>query len=255
MLTGCAAPAHDSAPVPHAVVAKAVPVPDGIVGTGTLTSWNGKTTGALQVVAKSGSFTLVLSQFSTDFTGQNLFVLADAPVTMSQCGENNLWQIGLTTQQNNAIAPTMSFSLPNEGGAWSDPTFFRAFAFVQYPATDSAGQVIVTRGCQQPIVALTTIHWNMETIYPTLTVRDHGQAAGARGTVTKKSGALFTYKTARGDTWAAIAHRFELTPAELRYLNPIRHPDAVVAEAYADQVVNLDPDNRGNSESRRPGAQ
>ena len=227
-----------------------MPIPDGIVGTGTLASWNGKTTGELAVIAKAGHFTFVLSHFSTDYTGQNIFVLADKPFPMSACGENNLWQIGLADPDPDAgLRPTMNFALPNDGGEWDDPTFFTTFAFIQYPS----GSII--RGCQQPIVAATAIHWSTTTIYPTLSPRDRGPRAGARGTVATKNGRLFTYKTGEGDTWAAIAYRFDLTPAELRYLNPIRHPDAVVAEAYADQVLNLSPTNRGNSESRRPGAQ
>jgi hypothetical protein len=255
-LTGCTASIPTPARSAHTVVAKPLPIPDGVVGTGTLTSWNGNTTGTLQVIAKSGKFSLVLSNFSTDFTGENLFVLADQPVAMSQCGENNLWQIGITTKENNVIEPTMHFmDLPNDGGAWSDPTFFQYFGFLEYGTVGPGGTVELVRGCQQPIVALTKITWTMTTIYPELTVHDGGRAVGAEGTVTSRKGRLFTYVTAGDDTWLAIAHRFGLTPDELRYLNPIRHPDAVVAEAYRDQVLNLDPANRDNSESRRPGAQ
>jgi hypothetical protein len=226
------------------------------VGTGTLTSWNGKTTGSLQIVAKSGHFRFNLNNFSTDFTGQNLFVLADSPITMSECGENNLWQIGMTTKENNVIEPTMHFlDLPNDGGEWSDPTFFTTFGFLQYGQIGADGTPALVRGCQQPVVALAQIVWTMQTIYPGLTVSDHGRVAGAAGAVTKKSGQPFTYVTAKDDTWAAIAHRFGLTPDQLRFLNPVRHPDTIVAEAYTGQVLNLDPHNRGNSESRRPGAQ
>jgi hypothetical protein len=238
------------------VAAKPAPVPDGVVGTGTLTSWNGKTTGTLQVLAKSGQFAFVLSNFSTDFTGQNLFVVADGPVTMSQCGENNLWQMGLTTKENNLVEPTMHFlDLPNVGGAWTDPTFLQYFGFLQYGNAGPDGNIEKVRGCQQPFVALTKIAWTMKTIYPRLAVHDRGRAVGAEGTVTSKNGKPFSYKTAQADSWFGIARRFDLTPDELRYLNPIRHPDAVVAEAYADQILNLSPTNRGNSESRRPGAQ
>jgi LysM repeat protein len=226
------------------VVAK--PVPDGIVGTGTLTSWNGGTAGSLQVIAKSGHFTFVLTDFSTDFTGENLFALADTTVTMSQCGERNLWQVGLN-DGDNSVAPTMRFGLPNVVGAWGDPSFFRTFLFMQYPT----GQAL-TRGCQQPIIALATIHWTMPGIYPGLAVHDGGAASGARGTVKTENGAPFSYDTQQGDTWAAIAHRFGITPAELLYLNPIRHPEAEPAIAYAGQVLNLSPANRGDSESRRP---
>jgi hypothetical protein len=254
-VAGCTAPRPTPVGSARAVVAKPLAVPDGVVGTGTLTSWNGKTTGTLRVIAKSGHFDFVLSSFSTDFTGESLFVLADQPVTVSQCGENNLWQIGLTTKQNNAIEPTMHFlDLPNDGGEWSDPTFFQYFGFLQYGAVGSDGNVELVRGCQQPIVALTKITWTMKTIYPRLTVHDRGRAAGAEGAVTSKNGKPFTYVTAQDDTWLAIARRFGVTSDELRYLNPIRHPDAI-AEAYLDQVLNLDPANRGNSETRRPGAQ
>jgi hypothetical protein len=220
------------------------------VGTGSLTSWNGKTTGSLSVVAKAGQFYFELSNFATDYTGQNIFALADKPFGLTACGENNVWQVGLPdTDPDAGIRASMSFPLPNDAGEWDDPTFFTTFAFLQYPNGTP------TRGCQQPIVALTPIHWTMKSIYPGLVVRDRGPGVGARGTVTQKAGGPYSYSTAQDDTWAAIARRFRLTPAELRYLNPIRHPDGVTAEAYDGQVLNLDPANRGDSESRRPGAQ
>jgi hypothetical protein len=250
-LAGCTASGHDSAHQSAAAVAKANPVPDGVVGTGTLTSWNGKTTGTLEVAAKSGSFTVVLNHFSTDLTGEVLFALADAPVRMSQCGENNLWQDGLTTRQGNVIEPTMRFDLFNEDGAFADPSFFTTFLFMNYPSDPS----VKIRGCEQSIVAMTTIHWSMKPIYPNLTVHDSGKAASAEGTVKVVDGKPFSYDTAARDTWTSIAARFGITPAELLYLNPIRHPEREPAIAYEDQILNLDPANRGNSESRRPGAQ
>lgn len=249
-LAGCTATGTGSAH-PSAAVAKAIPVPDGVVGTGTLTSWNGKTTGSLQVVAKSGGFAFVLNHFSTDLGGEVLFALADSPVKMSQCGENNLWQLGLTTRQGNAIEPSMRFDLPDEVGAFSDPSFFKTFLFMNYPVDPS----VKIRGCEQSIVALTTIHWTMKSIYPRLAVRDGGTTAGARGSVKDAAGKPFSYVTAQGDTWSGIAHRFGITPEELLYLNPIRHPESEPAIAYADQILNLSPSNRGNSETRRPGAQ
>jgi hypothetical protein len=254
-LVGCTSANPTPVSPAHAVVTKAIPVADGVIGTGTFTSWNGRTTGTLRVVAKAGKFALVLSHFATDFTGESLFVLADTPLTMSQCGEKNLWQIGLSTMHNNVIEPTMTFPLLEDGNDWSDPTFFKTFAFLQYPAAGPDGNVAIVRGCEQPIVALTGIHWTMKSIYPALTVRDRGAALGAQGVVANKDGKPFSYRTAPDDTWQSIAHRFGLTSAELVYLNPIRHPSGQKPEAYQDQVLNLSPGNRGNSESRRPGAQ
>jgi hypothetical protein len=237
---------------PRAVAAAVARVPDGVVGTGTLSSWDGKTSGSLQVVATSGRFQFVLDHFSTDFTGESLFALADSPVTMSQCGEKNLWQIGLTTRENNAPEPTMRFDLPNVVSAWSDPTFFQTFLFAQYPTASADGSPGITRGCEQPMIALATIHWTMKSLYPGLVVHDHGAMSGAQGTVTSVGGEPSSYRTERGDVWSTIARRFGLTPAELLYLNPIRHPESEPAIAYADQILNLSPTNRGNSESRRP---
>jgi hypothetical protein len=244
-LAGCTASIPGTVSPTHAVVVRAVPVPDGVVGTGTLSSWNGRTGGSLQVLAHSGHFTFVVSDFSSDFTGENLFALADSPVTMSQCGENNLWQTGLGSQMH-TVSRTQRFALPNELGAWGDPSFFQTLLFMQYPT----GQL--TRGCQQPIIALAKIHWTIPKIYPDMVVHDTGAAAGAQGTVKTVGGAPYSYDTIQGDTWASIAHRFGITPAELLYLNPIRHPEAEPAIAYADQVLNLSPTNRGNSETRRP---
>jgi hypothetical protein len=244
-LAGCTPSSHETGSSPHPAVATAVPVPDGVVGTGTLTSWNGKTSGSLEVDAKSGSFTFVLSHFSTDFTGENEFALADVPVKLSQCGENNLWQIGLD-DHGNVAKPTMRFGLPNVVGAWGDPSFFQTFLLMQYPT----GQV--TRGCQQPIIALATIHWTLASPYPGLAVHDRGVIAGAQGVTTLVDGKPYSYTTVQADAWEDIAHRFGLTPAQLLYLNPIRHPEAEPAEAYTGQVLNLSPTNRGDSESRRP---
>jgi LysM repeat protein len=248
-LVGCTPSSHQTGSSPQPVLAKAVPVPDGVVGDGTLTGWNGRTSGSLQVIAKSGHFTFVLSDFATDFAGENEFALADTPVTMSQCGENNLWQTGLTDGDNTS-KPTMRFSLPNVGGAWGDPSFFQTFLFMQYPTGES-----LTRGCQQPIIALATIHWTMKSIYPGLTVHDRGIIPGAQGVTKAVNGKPYSYTTIQADAWEDIAKRYGLTPAELLYLNPIRHPEAEPAEAYTGQVLNLSPTNRGDSESRRPGAQ
>jgi hypothetical protein len=225
-------------------------VPDGIVGTGTLTSWNGKTTGSLQVLAKSGQFAFVLTDFATDITGQSLFAIADNPVTMTQCGENNLWQVGLTTRDGNVIKPTMRFDLPNDTHTFDDPSFFTNFLILQW--SDAGARI---RGCDQAIAALATIRWTMAPIYPGLAVHDSGPTSAAEGTVKTVDGKPFSYDTAARDTWSSIAARFGITPAQLLYLNPIRHPEAEPAIAYADQVLNLSPTNRGDSESRRPGAQ
>jgi hypothetical protein len=249
-LAGCAAPVPTPNAAAHAIAQKVVPVPVGVVGSGTLVSWNGKSTGTIEVLAKFGHFTFVLSDFSTDFSGQNIFALADSSVTMTQCGENNLYQIGLTTKANNAIEPTMSFDLPDEVDGLDDPSFWKTFLFLQYGTGTS-----LTRGCDMPIEALATIHWTLPDKYPGLRLVDHGTTVGARGTVTRKGGAPFTYATGVGDTWAAIAHRFGISGSELSWLSPIRHPDNVFAIAYAGQVLNLSPANRGNSETRRAYAQ
>lgn len=246
-LAGCTATAPPQSHRAHTAVTPR-PVPDGVVGTGTLTSWNGKTTGTLTVVAKSGHFTFVLNNFATDVTIPDLFVLADNPVTMSQCGERNLWQLGMTTLDGNVTKPTMTFGLPNVVDALGDPSFFQYFLLLEQPTSPE-------RGCQQPITALTRIRWTMKPVYPQLAVHDSGKAASAEGTVKLVNGKPFSYVTAVGDTWSSIAARFGLTPAELLYLNPIRHPEGSPAIAYNDQVLNLSPTNRGNSESRRPGAQ
>jgi hypothetical protein len=254
-LSGCTISGNKPSQPSASVAIAARPVPDGIVATGTLTSWNGKTTGSLQVSARRGNFTFVLSDLATDLTGPTIFALADTAVTITQCGENNLWQLGLTTRQGNVVAPTMSFDLPNEAGAFGDPSFFRTFLILQYPTSAADGTPAITRGCQQPIVALASIRWSMKPIYPRLALADHGAASGATGTAMTKDGELFSYTTATNDAWAAIAQRFGLTSAELLYLNPIRHPEAEPAIAYAGQILNLSQANRGDSESRRPGAQ
>jgi hypothetical protein len=54
-----------------------------------------------------------------------------------------------------------------------------------------------------------------------------------------------------GDPWASIAARFGESEDDVEWMYPIRIPGNE-RMAYARQVLNLDPENRGDSGSRRP---
>ena len=101
-------------------------------------------------------------------------------------------------------------------------------------------------GCTQPILASGPLVWDQPVVRPWVNPIDTGARTGANGTVDAT-----TYTTASGDIWSEIAARFAIDGDDLEWLNPIRI-GSQPGTAYADQVLNLDPDDRSDSESRRP---
>jgi hypothetical protein len=68
---------------------------------------------------------------------------------------------------------------------------------------------------------------------------------------TETAGGWLLHTTAGGDTWASIAARFGESEDDVEWMNPIRIPGNE-RMAYARQALDLDPENRGDSGSRRP---
>ncbi|MGB4777810.1 LysM peptidoglycan-binding domain-containing protein [Microbacterium sp.] len=213
-----------------------VAIPDGIVATGTMVAADGTTLGPV-TVTRSG--TAYRFDYPTDWLpddpGNSLIeALSDSPFTMDECGADNIWQLGATIGQIGSFL----------GEAYPDPTFFTSLLVVR--PTGSAGD----GSCWQPILAKADLAWTTPVTRPWVDPEDAGARDGARGAVEVVDGRML-YTTASGDVWSEIARRFAITQDDLEWLNPIRIPGELHS-AYAAQVLNLDPLDRGDSESRRP---
>jgi hypothetical protein len=243
LLTGCAAtptPVSTDEPVvfhpttPHAPVE----IPLGVVATGDLIAADGISLGAADIVHSEAGFRIELPP--VDFGDPQTWMptLSDSPVAAGACGSDNVWQLGLPNDPN---APDFPFD------EWAgDPSFFTSIVVVHYPQPDEVDAV----GCIQPILATAALTWSSPVTRPWIAVADTGQTPQANGLV-KVEGGRMIYLTDDGDNWSAIAERFGITPDDLEYLNPIRTP-GTRHEAFAYQVLNLDPADRSDSESRRP---
>jgi hypothetical protein len=215
-------------------------LPDGVVGTAPITATDGKSIGTVQFRSTSRGIELELPavDFGADPTSID-WTLADSPFSPTACGSDNVWEIGFPGGQG--VPPLL------ESGTFeNDPSFFTQVVVVRLlgPST--------TTGCEQPIIARGPITWTIPVQRPWVHPKDAGARTGADGTVTLSGSLPGEYTTARGDSWGAIAGRFGITSDDLAWLNPNRLGGSTPGEAYAQQRLNLDPKNRGNSESRRP---
>jgi hypothetical protein len=227
-----AAPTEEAVNVP-------VVIPDGIVASGELVRPDGSVFGTAELEKSDDGLIFHLPDLAPlGDPAQLIIALADGPVTMETCAEDNIWAVGITGDW------PMARALQVEGG--DDPSFYRHLLVVPYGTGE---------GCAQPILALATLDWDVPQTRPWIEVADSGPVTGAQGGVLVESGRPLVYRTAAGDAWDAIAARFGLTPDDLAYLNPIRLGNAEPGVAYADQLLNLDPTNRGDSETRRPGSE
>lgn len=225
-----------------------IPIPKGVVATGEFVDAAGAELGTMAISRTSVGYSVKLPDLALGDPSGIIMAMVDSPFDFRRCGDDNVWELGFPLAQIEQLHGDISPMADSFG----DPSFFTDVIFVkQIPDVNHVG-------CTQPILARATLTWTSPDTHPWITVADRGPASGAQGEAVRANGVPFTYRTAKGDTWKAIAARFGLSGEDLSYLNPIRHPggpDApgTPALAYADQVLNLDPANRGNSESRRPG--
>jgi hypothetical protein len=210
-----------------------VEIPDGVVATGDLTSVAGEAIGEVRIIKDGSTYHFDVPEFVT-LTNERPMTLAlsDSPFEPTECGDANIWQIGIGDQA------TLDYGLDAATFSSGDWSFITSVVVVGH--LDPVGD------CQQPILAIAPLTWDQPVVRPWVDPVDSGAAVQAEGRV---DGTLYT--TAAGDNFDAIAARFGIGPDDLEWLNPIRTPGQT-RWAYADQVLNLDPDDRSDSESRRP---
>ena len=221
-----------------------IPIPDGQVAVAPLTSAQGVALGNATIVKTGSQWILKLPPLDLGDPVSVLPTLADSPFSPKACGSDNVWEVAFVHQEGlPLILDVASFD--------GDPSFFTTLVLVRYggatqPTPDAAG-------CIQPILATAPITWNVPDQRPWITtVIDEGTQPGARGSVEVLNGAPSVYVTAAEDNWVKIAARFGLSSSDLSWLNPNRLGGSAPDTAYAQQMLNLDPSGRGNSESRRP---
>jgi hypothetical protein len=222
-----------------------VTIPNGVIGTGTVRSSDGKTTGQLTITKTDHAILLGLKHFNSTDRDQLSLAFADSVISANQCPDDKFqFAFGDPVGTHDA---TISEDMGLDPRS-ADPTFLKTFMVLRYPDSSMAK----VNGCLEPIVARALIKWTVPDTHPNLVLKDSGAQPAANGLVTTRGGTPFSYTTASGDTWSAIAARFGITANDLTYLNPIRYGNNSPGVAYFGQVLNLSKANRGNSESRHP---
>jgi hypothetical protein len=247
-LVGCTPPvtrvAPTQAPTPTSAPELVVAAPDGVMASGAFRSANGSTSGQFQITNNGGTYSLTFSHWAS--TSSDLGVtLTDSTPAIGDCVDGRYEQVDFS-QILNATSVPRTWRLAdaeqsNRDHAWSDPSFL-SYLVIAASTND---------GCSETIVATSKLAWRVPESHPDIDVVDHGVGYSAWGKVTVKDGQPFTYLTHQGDDWAHIAKRFGVSNADLTWLNPVRIGGDDYQVAYENQVLNLDPANRGNSESRR----
>lgn len=239
ILAGCTVLAqpnssYDGSPDPQSITTEPVEIPDGVVATGTLVAVTGEELGEVRIVKDGYVFHFEVPEF-VSFTDERRMTMAlsDSPFEPTECGDANIWQIGIGDEA------TMEQGLPRNLFPSGDWSFFTSVGVVGFLEPGAAE-------CIQPILATAPLTWDQPKMRPWVDPVDGGATAGATGEV---DGTLYT--TAAGDVWDEIAARFGIGRDDLEWLNPIRTPSGNHT-AFAGQVLNLDPDDRSDSESRRP---
>jgi len=241
LVAGCSTPGH-TGPAEQGEPAARVPVdiPSGVVATGDILLADGSVFGTATVSWDAGELAVDVPDLAPLFgEEQSLVALADGDVPFDTCGTENAWQVGFGDE-----ATMRGLPMPE---AMGDPSFYRYLLVMPYWRDGG--------GCPEPIVGLARLEWTVPETRPWLDPVDSGRAEAARGGVWQEDGEPRAYRTVDGDTWNAIATRFGITADDLSYLNPMRSGGSEPEMAYADQILNLDPDNRGDSETRRSGSE
>jgi hypothetical protein len=217
-----------------------VQIAEGTIARGELLLADGSSFGEASIDWVDGGIVVHVPDLTPLRSGGSSIMpaLADGEVAIGDCGEPNVWALGIGEIPQPAPLPVPEFM--------GDPSFLRYLLIVEPGSIDG--------DCAQPIRALARLEWDVPEVRPWIDVVDTGERAGAHGAVKLREGRPVLYRTAPGDDWVSIAQRFDLDADDLSYLNPIRLGNSEPGVAYADQVLNLDPGNRGDSETRRPGA-
>jgi hypothetical protein len=233
VLAGCSTAAPQQTEPAHVPVL----IPSGPVATAELTTVAGDPVGDVSIIRDGEGYRIdypEISGLGTDIgVTRTELTLSDSPFTTDECGDANVWQIGWGDDAIRTVAFDAN-AFPS--GDWS---FFTSVIVVGFRESGDDA-------CTQPILATGDLVWDQAVIRPWVEPQDSGPREGATGTV---DGTIYT--TAAGDIWGEIATRFGIDGSDLEWLNPIR-VGSQPGMAYAGQLLNLDPDDRSDSESRRP---
>lgn len=235
LLAGCATqaapPGSEAAHVP-------VLIPSGVVATAELTTVAGEPFGEVTIIRDGEGYRMDYPDLETLAVGGEIarpeLTLSDSPFTTDECGDANIWQLGFGDDAIRTV-PFDEDIFPS--GDWSFLTSVIVVGFVELGGD----------GCTQPILASGPLEWDQPVVRPWVDPVDSGSRPNATGTV---DGTVYT--TAAGDVWDVIAARFGIERDDLEWLNPIRAGNSEPHTAYEGQLLNLDPDDRSDSESRRP---
>ena len=241
VLAGCASPTSGEGEAPTGTT-EGVPVeiPSGPVATGDILLADGSLFGQATLTWDGEKLGVEVPDLVPLFGDeQSLVALSDGDIDFETCGADNAYQVGFGDEATMAGLP-----MPNAKG---DPSYFRYLLVMPYWRDGEA--------CVEPIIGLAELTWDVPQTRPWLQPVDGGARDLATGGVLIVGGQPVAYRTAAGDVWGEIATRFGISADDLAYLNPIRAGGFEAEEAYVDEVLNLDPHARGDSETRRPGSE
>lgn len=212
-------------------------LPGGVIATGELRDASGEPLGSVTVSSDGPSaFTL---DVPLDGLGvaRPLAMLSDGPAPADGCASAEDYQLEL----GDPARWSSGFDEPS-----GDPSYWRSLLVTERETTEN---------CGVRVVATAELTWTLPPMRPDLRVVDTGRRAGAAGPVLyADDGRPLVYRTVPEDAWNAIAQRFGLADDDLAYLNPHRLGGSEPGVAYTRQLLNLDPTNRGDSETRRVGS-
>lgn len=217
--------------------ASSEPVLSGVIATGTLTSFDGRTTGDVTLTATGNTVIAALDTFHTPATGQIELQLSPHPVGATCAADS--WSFVMNQSTGASDEWTLPISTP--GGPFDvDPTYLRT---VIVRADGDAGKPNPD-GCVYPALAAAQLSWKLAPTHTGLAVSDHGTREHATGSMTLANGRPSTYTVAPDDTLEAIESRFGITADDFDYLNPYNSAITTPTLKYGT-VYNLSPANRG----------
>ncbi|MCU1409507.1 MAG: hypothetical protein JWR04_214 [Rhodoglobus sp.] len=227
LLAGCTAPPPPIDPEPTPTAVSLGPVGT-VLAVGEFDPADGVTGTVELTVAPGGRTRVSIIGFTSTLPAEASLQLSPYPLTAERrCIDGFAFDLGLPPYDNDKL----DLDLTKFGG--DDPSFLDG-AVISMGLRDGLG-------CVRTILARAPFAWSIPDMRPGLTVIDSGTASGAHGAVvTDADGAPVEYTVASGDVYSAIADRFGISVDDLDYLNPYRNEDG----AIADEVLNLDRDNR-----------
>lgn len=236
LLAGCTAapPSLEAGPTPTPTGTGLGPVGT-VMATGSFDPAEG-VTGTVELVVGSGGFTHIrVTGFNSTLPAEAELILSPFPLTAERTCLDG-FAIGLGAVPSDG--DLQSIDLSKFGG--DDPSFLDGAVMAMRVESD-----VTAHDGGRTILARAPFTWSIPDLRPGLFVVDSGPTNGAEGDVTLgEDGDPAEYTVASGDVYSAIADRFGISVDDLDYLNPFRQADG----AIADEVLNLDRDNRNGPE-------